>query len=242
MPQIIKLISLNIEGDKHFDTVIPFLQKENADSVCLQEVFEKDALLFQEKLGYSTFLYGPLCTKKGKSWGVCIFSKNPLRLLQKTYYAGSEEHVKEYDTDNKFGSVQRLLLTAELTCNNTSYIIGTTHFTWTPNGQTNDEQRVDMPNLLKALAIHEEIVLCGDFNAPRGGDMWTTLAQHYKDNIPTHITNTLDPQFHRAPSLVRLVDGLFSTQSYRVSNVRVKNGISDHCAIIGNVGMQSKYM
>jgi exonuclease III len=31
-----KLININIEGDKHFDTVIPFLEKEKPDVLCLQ--------------------------------------------------------------------------------------------------------------------------------------------------------------------------------------------------------------
>ena len=29
-------------------------------------------------------------------------------------------------------------------------------------------------------------VLAGDFNAPRGQEMFDTIAQNYKDNIPLH--------------------------------------------------------
>lgn len=65
--------------------------------------------------------------------------------------------------------------------------------------------------------------------------MWATLAKNYTDNIPPHITNTLDSMFHRVPSLIRLVDGIFSTPEYNVQNVTVRSGISDHCAIVGEI-------
>lgn len=37
-----KLISLNIEGDKHLDKIIKFLEKEKADVFCFSEIFEED--------------------------------------------------------------------------------------------------------------------------------------------------------------------------------------------------------
>ena len=45
-----KLISLNIEGIKHFDTVIPFLKKEKPDVICLQEVPKKDVEMLKQEL------------------------------------------------------------------------------------------------------------------------------------------------------------------------------------------------
>ncbi len=37
-----KLISINIEINRHYDTVLNFLKKEKPDVVCLQEVLEDD--------------------------------------------------------------------------------------------------------------------------------------------------------------------------------------------------------
>jgi|GEM_PF-5115909 hypothetical protein len=38
---MIRFVSLNIERSKHLDLVIPFLQAQNADVVCLQELMDK---------------------------------------------------------------------------------------------------------------------------------------------------------------------------------------------------------
>lgn len=236
---IIKLISLNIEGDKHFETVIPFLLGENADIICLQEVYEKDLDLLKEKLEYGNFFFAPMTVKENNIWGTATLSRHPLTLLQKTYYAGSNETIPTFDMESKTRSVLRVLMTVGLIKDTISFVVGNTHFTWTPDGNSDETQRCDMSELLKALAKNKEIVFCCDFNAPRGRDMWTQLAEHYTDNIPPHITNTLDPMFHRAPEIVRLVDGIFSTPGYRVQNVIVRNGISDHCAIVGEITKNS---
>jgi exonuclease III len=50
MDTSIKLITLNIEGDRHLDRVIPFLQKENAHVVCLQEVLQSNVELLKKEL------------------------------------------------------------------------------------------------------------------------------------------------------------------------------------------------
>jgi exonuclease III len=46
-----KLISLNVEGSKHWGFVDPFLAGEQPDVVCLQEVFEDYAKQFAETHG-----------------------------------------------------------------------------------------------------------------------------------------------------------------------------------------------
>ena len=39
---MIKLVSVNIQGDNNHETVTPFLLKESAYVVCIQEIFEED--------------------------------------------------------------------------------------------------------------------------------------------------------------------------------------------------------
>ncbi len=73
------------------------------------------------------------------------------------------------------------------------------------------------------------------------------IAAKYKDNIPAEYVWSLDMGLHRAangglqegaaaqglPGL--MVDGLFSTPEYTISDVRMHDGISDHCAIVAQV-------
>ena len=80
-------------------------------------------------------------------------------------------------------------------------------------------------------AYRSRLVLCGDFNAPRGGEIFTRLATQSRDNVPSHYVTSIDPKLHRAGPLQLMVDGLFSTDGYRLSEVVLHNGVSDHCTI-----------
>ncbi len=46
-----KLISLNIELNRHHELVLPFLKSQNADVVCLQELLEEDFEMYKRELG-----------------------------------------------------------------------------------------------------------------------------------------------------------------------------------------------
>ena len=115
------------------------------------------------------------------------------------------------------------------------YRVCTTHFRWTPDGEADDAQRTDMIALLSVLESLQDFVLVGDFNTPRGGDMFAELANRYKDNVPREFTSSLDPTLHRAAPLERMVDGIFTTPCYVVSDVEMISGISDHRALVANI-------
>ena len=57
------------------------------------------------------------------------------------------------------------------------------------------------------------------------------MSDRFKDNIPLRYTTSIDPNLHRAGALELMVDGLFSTPGYVVSDVALHSGVSDHCAI-----------
>ena len=90
--------------------------------------------------------------------------------------------------------------------------------------------------MLRLFEQKKEIVFCGDFNAPRGGEVFSTLATVFTDNIPSSVTTTMDNALHRVGDKLRplVVDGLF-TRGYKASNVRVVCGVSDHCAVVGEI-------
>ena len=78
-----KLISLNIELNRRYKTVLPFLKREKPDIICLQEVLEEDFNYLKNEINMDGTLkifslvkwigYGDL---RGKKQGVAIFSKN----------------------------------------------------------------------------------------------------------------------------------------------------------------------
>ena len=47
----LRFASINIEHDRHYDKVIPFLKNFQADVICLQELYERDIDMFRSELG-----------------------------------------------------------------------------------------------------------------------------------------------------------------------------------------------
>jgi exonuclease III len=230
-----KLISLNIEGARHRDRVNEFLEKENPDVICLQEVFVSDLHIFAKALRmYEVF--APMICAGRVEWeeapfevfGIGILSRTPTREVCTTYYQGSEEIAQRsvYHGDPDSYSRCTLFVTVE------GVVIGTTHFTWSPNGEANAIQKVHLAAMLKILENKKDFVLCGDFNAPRGGEIFATLAQRYKDNIPAYYTTSIDKYLHRAGDLQLVVDGIFSTPDYSIHDVILRDGVSDHQAVV----------
>mgnify|MGYP003739632349 CR=1 FL=1 len=110
-----------------------------------------------------------------------------------------------------------------------------THFTWSPNGEANDEQRLDLAEMLSQLENYDDFILCGDFNAPRGKEIFAQLASRYTDNLPPEVTTTIDGQFHYAGQLEIVVDGFFTTPRYQVESLQVRAGLSDHQGLLAQV-------
>mgnify|MGYP003518349091 FL=1 len=82
-----------------------------------------------------------------------------------------------------------------------------------------------------------EFIITGDFNAPRGRETFAIFAEKFKDNIPLSYESSLDTKFHRSPEIrsgerKNMVDCLFSTPSYFITDVKLIEGVSDHKAIV----------
>ncbi len=234
---MITLLCLNIEGGMHLERVLPFLKQHSADVVCLQEVFKEDMPKLAAAIGCEGHFVA-MHTKSGVNefsaeargvQGLAYFTALEHDPITIKFYVGTgtaPEHLHPDDED-------RMLAFTTVRKDGESFTIGTTHFTWTPDGEANDKQRVALAKLLSFAP--EELVLCGDFNAPRGREIFTKLAEHYTDNLPADVESTLDPKLHRKPGLQLAVDSIFSTKHYRVSDVQVIDGVSDHKALIGTI-------
>lgn len=232
-----KLLSLNIEGQKHLDKVREFLRKEKADVVCLQECFGDNIAAIAGQT-YSHQLYAPtyLSNQSGgyHDWGEVILSKYPLHYPKINYLL-----MGRYGPDNLPKAGQDNHVPTMLRTEVQGWQMGTIHFTWTPQGSITQRQRDHMRQLTDLLR-GEELVLCGDFNIPRGNEMYGELAQKLKDNIPLSVATTVDPVLHYANKdqigkLKLVVDYVWSTPKYLVQNVRVVSGVSDHCGVVCEV-------
>lgn len=238
---MIKLFSLNIEGDKHIDKIIPFLQRGKPDVVCFQEVFEVDLPVFEKALEMKAYFTptldiqdtNPYLPPKGV-WGLAIFSNQKTASLSNYYYVGEQLKIPRFIKENP-NSSSRVVSWVTFELNSKIYTVATTHFTWSPKGDATEEQQDNMEKLLAQLKLIEPVIVCGDFNAPRGRAIFKMLGDVYTDNIPKNITTTIDPTLHRDGDIGFVVDGLFTTPQYIVKEIHIVGSLSDHKGICATI-------
>lgn len=241
-----KLISLNIEGDKHYDKIFPFIKKEQPDMVCFQEVFEEDVPLLEETLemkgyfqpGVTIHIENPHLPARGVL-GVAQFTSLPVSTQKTEYYVGTAERLPFFFENQNPNAMNRMLVVQTIQSEEGSFTIGTTHFTWSMEGAYTDEQRRDFDALRNILVTFDELILCGDFNSPRNGEpenVYNSLVKMYQDAIPPHYQTSIDSTLHKSGKQIMLmVDGLFLSQQYQASQVRLVDRVSDHMAIVAEI-------
>lgn len=233
----LKVISLNIEMDRHLDRIISFLKEQQPDVILLQEVLDKDVERLEKSTGMNGIytVQNIICFEKSESYlGLLTLSNLPIIKNSRVFYRGDGTNPQRM-TIKEPEKTARALSIAEVVKERQTYCLLNTHFTWTPNAQPNEDQQHDLGRLFTYLAEIPEFIFCGDFNAPRGTLIFDTIAATYQDNIPKHITTTIDKQLHRCGDLGIVVDGVFTTPGYDVIDVQVMDGLSDHCAIVTTV-------
>jgi endonuclease/exonuclease/phosphatase family metal-dependent hydrolase len=242
----LRIVSVNIERSKHLDLVEAFLDKQQPDVVCMQELIESDCARIATAFGASWHSFAPMsrlvAENPGVRYGLGLFSRVPVAESGVAYYVHKTDDLPEthpYDSAT-FNNEHRMVLWCDAQKDGETFRLATTHFTWTPRGNADDEQRRAAAALLAQLEGFGEFVLCGDFNAPRiyegkPGEIFSLFAEKYADNIPLEYETSIDGSIHRAGPLPYMVDGVFSTPGYQVSDAALHTGVSDHCAITAMV-------
>ena len=239
---VLEFASINIERSKHLPRVATFLRAQAPEVVCLQELVADDLAALADGHGYEHRFYVPMCRfpEPGgpRIVGIAILSRHPFASTEVVCYAGGGSGTEVLDRsseEGRFRTNRYSVALADIVLGGETLTIGTTHFPWTDNARTADFQREACGSLL-GLLKGRRLVLAGDFNAPRGKEIFTRLAAQWVDHIPPTLTTTLDPVLHRAGPLQLVVDGIFSSDDYAVSGVTLHQGVSDHCAITALVG------
>ena len=238
----LRLATLNIEQDKHLDRVENFLRTTRPDIVCLQELMERDIPKIEKAL-QAQITFAPMTIHQTQSTpgvlGVGTCSRLPIRTSHIYQYYGKEGGLVLHDETSEISRIETtcfVVLVSDIETKDGLVRIATTHLPKSDVGSdTTDSQREAVTNLLARLAPEGDLVLCGDFNAPRGQEIFSTLAARYKDNVPPHYTTSIDGALHKAGPLPFMVDGIFSTPGYAITSVEMKDGISDHCALVADI-------
>lgn len=234
-----KIISVNVEQDKHLTRVRGFIEKGKAEVVVMLECPEDTMSTFVPDYPYREFLPNFMFSN-GRKMGVAVASKYHMSEVEKFYCDGPSGDVPMHG----LGTHRPAVVGATFD----GVQIYATHFTWTPDMSETEAQHRHLDYLLTRLA-GKQIVLCGDFNIPRGNEAYAKLAKRYKDNIPSEVVTTIDPLLHRANlkqegKLSVVVDYIWTClpagrlqPKYSVSQVRVVSGVSDHCGVVCEISL-----
>lgn len=224
---------------------MPLIKMELPDVLCMQEAGTpyQDEL---EALGYQvTFAPRSIRTHADEEFtdGLLFASRLPATVTSFNFYtphAGVllEEFNEETGRYNMPGQV----LLGAVVHNKKTYQIGTTHFTWTRNGDVPcAAQQIDMQNFLTLVHKFPAHIMCGDFNIPRATNrLYNDVVAVYRDEIPRTVTTSLDAEFHRLKDIPEksyllkqyVVDYVFSQPGYTVQGIRQIFGVSDHAATL----------
>ncbi len=222
----LRIASINIERSKHLHRVEKFLNWYAPDVLCLQEVVQDDIPQLEDILG-NTRPYAHLGVHPqagNGSVGVAIGAWANLEDVATHHYGTTTESSTGVDMHEKaiFATCQ-------------GFRIGTTHVRVTHHGESTPDQRETVTKLI-TFAKDEParaggLLLCGDFNSPRGGATFDILAGNFSDGVPASYTTSIDGSLHAAGQLPYMVDGLFHTPSYKLEDATLHTGVSDHCAL-----------
>jgi len=242
-----KIVSINVEDEKHLERVMPLIETEQPDVLCLLEVCEKDLPHFQ-RLGY-VGEFAPMTNISKQvgllTIGTALLSRFPLSNIGSYYYRGSRELMGTYYEDGITQTQHKAVLHANVTIEEETYCIATTHFTWTPNGEIPNEAQIE--DLMKLLAYTRTLaphLICGDFNIPRHlNPLYERLLEYYTDNIPESYTSSLDPELHKLKDSPKgqlvlnkyMVDYMFTQSPYTATDVRLEFGLSDHAGVVATI-------
>ncbi len=243
---MLKLISVNMEGEKHFPRILNLIATENPDVICLQECTEEFLRILQ-KQGFTTsfcVMRWQIQNDVAYQEGNAIATKVPHTAISKHFYRPDHTLPITVPTPNDLKH-HNIIIAQVPDSDGTLYTIATTHGIYTPNGLPDEHQREGIKKLLSLLLSEKPHILCGDFNIPRGfNSLHEEITKLYQDMIPAEYQSSLDRTWHvhgKNQNLTEpifdsyMVDYLFTKPEYTVTNVRLQFGVSDHAAVIAQI-------
>lgn len=221
----LRVLSWNIWTDGHFDQVMDFLKRANADIVGLQEVVaddpKRDVIGFLNKLGYQ-HVFAPVEKDWGERFindGPAVFSKHKI-LKSETFILSKTE--------------SRAVAKAEIQIGTVTLSIFSTHLVHT-HQEHSDVQDEQATSLIK-LIPRENAILMGDFNAQPTSTTIKIIKQVLIDSDPNSKPTwsvypegctTCNPQ-----AIETKLDYIFTTKDINTTGFKVENSrASDHLPI-----------
>jgi endonuclease/exonuclease/phosphatase family metal-dependent hydrolase len=241
----VKLIQLNIWQGKILLAVSRFLQAQDADIVCLQEVFSSTARIplldffssleqLQDELHYPFVSFAPTYEFNPGGFkvkfGNAILSKYPIKNEQIIFTNNQLQVVKDWATERPPNTRSAIICTVETPSGDLHLATHHGYHEFDPLGSTATVEKMQvLVDRLKPL--QGPLIVAGDFNITPGSEAMRLYDGWLEDLTATHhLTDTLTEfgKVREVPCDHILISGDIKVTSFEVSRVLV----SDHTPLV----------
>lgn len=250
----LKVICLNMWlGGKLFGSIQPFIERENADILCLQEVYQAENSPLQQPwhavgelasiLGYKYFAFAPAFSEEVEpgyrvQFGNAILSKYSIKNSQSIFYDISYNGSWKPLSQEEIQFTPRNLQHGEILIDGKILHVFNTQGIWGFNGD-DTERRLAMTDTIAAhIAGKQPALLMGDFNVQEGGKTTDKIEVHMRSIFKGEMKTSFNMN-HKDPSsgyAAAIVDMMFASPDIEIIRHHVSDAdVSDHLALVAEV-------
>jgi endonuclease/exonuclease/phosphatase family metal-dependent hydrolase len=244
----LKILTLNLQhGGRLMDDILNFLKTENADILCMQEVYDgtipslerrlRSMETLKEHLNYSSHFFTPAFidrTREGNvPGGNAVLARFPGRALSTSFF---NEPLTERDpylpeTPESIGQIPRILQHVSLDTPAGQINVFNVHGVWDLDGDNYSDRRREMSQkIISAVSGRQNVILAGDTNAQPTNRAIKDIENHLTSVFGTELKSTFNMKRKTNPGYATArVDMIFVSPSIRVLEKQCHEvDVSDH--------------
>jgi endonuclease/exonuclease/phosphatase family metal-dependent hydrolase len=250
----IKILQLNILKGRYIDEIVSFVNKNNFDILCLQEVANgkhsfKNVDCFnvlKQNLIISGIIHHDITIPNDSqsSLGNAIFYSNKITILNKKAILFDKYPSQIKIEDVQWDKTPKSIIGLTYKTNNRIFEIITTHLAWSDKPIDTEDKIIQGNQLIDYIkGLNTPFILTGDFNVDQKSCVIQKL-NHLARNLTLehNITNTLNPRTHRIKELFPpglACDFIFTSKSLPVIDFKLIDSLdlSDHYGLMVEVNV-----
>lgn len=230
----LKILQWNIwykESIYNTDAILDFINRIDADIVCLQEINSLEGKEDTIKKIVDNFPYGSFALADklpdGRTQGNGIFSKYPI--IKK-----EQKFIQKPSNNSDYSQEGRVYLECELNIDGNKLIVGTTHCSYTHKFEENEFKNKEIGNLLSFIKNNKDkYIFSGDLNASENSKYILEFENIFDIcvdiNDKTWTTKPFDYNGFTEDKLNWKLDYTFKTNDIKlISSQVLKTELSDH--------------
>lgn len=247
----IKVLNLNIFQGNFLNEAIEFIKQQDADIVCLQEVYDgvepdledkyRTLSILKSRLDYQYYDFAPATIDVypfGKvPQGNLIISKLPIIRSEVKFFSGSLSE-RDPDDPKTWPVTPRNLQSAAVDLPEGELNIFNLQGVWDLDGDNFSSQRQAMTEtIIEAVKDKQRTVLAGDTNATPNGRAIKDIKEHLEDVFGDSLVSTFNMKQKTNPGYATaVVDFIFVSRDIKVIERSCPNvDISDHLPLVATL-------